>query len=485
MIERVERTPTPSLSFNQDLHLLGEWLAGMRGQRVLPFHPSLVHYLDGRPAAGALEAALNDLVRRHEVLRTAFPVVSALAAAESHDLARRVQQGDVLGPSLFRQRIRDTARIELSWRTVACDSRDPRALAVEVGRVTQQLFAYDAPPLMRAAVLESAQGPLVLVVALHHLVADLWSLGVLRQDLERLYTRALRPELPEPPEPKLHYADFAAWQRRQARDGAFERMIAYWTEQWQEYLPERLTISDLPFARPAPGTPTFETGVEILALEPALGAAVSDLAGRLRVTPYMLWLATAALLFRAYTGKSRVALFGNLANRMQPETQNLVGWVSNSYLFGAQVDPDESLQRLLERVRGIVLRALSYQGLPLGVLWARLLSARQQAQLTVDDWIELDFASAAGTKGRSRIEGLTTGPAPSAVPPSRTTLQIGLAEKPDELTLHCVYSAQRFAADDVRRMLRDAGLILERMVTAPEERVSELVERLGRFGTTR
>ena len=114
-------------------------------------------------------------------------------------------------------------------------------------------FRYDSPPLMRATLFHINKSEFLLLVCIHHLIADRWSMGILQSELSHYYqlfagSNSSRP-LPDPP---IQYADFAIWQRRQAASGKFDKLITYWTKQWDEFLPERLSVADLPFSRPAP-----------------------------------------------------------------------------------------------------------------------------------------------------------------------------------------------------------------------------------------
>jgi amino acid adenylation domain-containing protein len=297
--------------------------------------------LGGELAVPALAASLGEIVRRHEALRTRFD-----AAPDG----RPVQ-------------------LVSTWRPLALPLLDLAAVPAQrrgalASRLLEQLaarpFDLAAGPALRAALLRLAPREHVLLLAMHHIVADGWSLGVLLGELAELYPAALAGRPSPLPEPPIQYVDFALWQREWLSG---ERLAAALAG-WRQALAGAAAALALPADRPWPAVRDGHGAQWPLALEPALATAVNDLARRAEVTPFMLLLAAWGALLGRACGQEDFLVGTAVANRTRLEIEPLIGFFVNTLPLRVELGGEPDLAALLARVRRTTLAAYERQDLP-------------------------------------------------------------------------------------------------------------------------
>ncbi|MGK5730539.1 amino acid adenylation domain-containing protein [Streptomyces sp. URMC 124] len=297
--------------------------------------------IDGALDTGALRAAFADVVARHEALRTAFPATDG-----------RPRQ-KVLTP--------EEAGVPFEVREVA-----PERLEEAVAEAGARTFDLAAAPPVHATLLTSGASTHVLCVALHHIVGDEWSEGVLLRDLDTAYAARRRGTAPEWPPLPVQFADHTLWHQELLADPAgARRLTAYWTERLAG-LPDEPA---LPTDRPRPAEPSGRGGAVRLRLPDALHRALRDYAHRTGVTPFMVTQAAGALLLGALAGSTDVALGTPVAGRADEAVENVVGFFVNTLVVRHDLSAPEgaaalTFDQLVERARESVLGALAHQDLP-------------------------------------------------------------------------------------------------------------------------
>jgi amino acid adenylation domain-containing protein len=294
-----------------------------------------------------LERALAELVRRHEALRTVFP----LAGGEP------VQR--ILAPGPVRCPVADAGALPPALRQAEAER-----VAAEAAR---EPFDLAAGPLFRARLVRLGAAEWVFVFVVHHVAADGSSLQLLFRELPRLYADAAagRPfSLPEPP---VQYADFAVWQREWLRGEVLEAQLAYWTRALDE-----LPTLELPTDRPRPAVQRFRGAQLPLSLPPATVAAVHALAREADATPFMVLLTAFYLLLHHHTGQCDLPVGIPVANRGRPELEEVVGFFANSLVMRGDLLANPTFRAALARVRATALDAYGHQDLPFSRLVAEL-----------------------------------------------------------------------------------------------------------------
>ncbi|MCY1022330.1 non-ribosomal peptide synthetase [Pyxidicoccus sp. MSG2] len=333
--------PTPRdgelpLSFSQQrLWFIAQLDAGGFSYNV-PF----VFRLEGRLDVVALEQGLRELTRRHEVLRTTFVQVEG----------RPVQR--IAPEPVLRLAVEDVAALP--------DDARQATLARRAREEAQRPFDLAVGPLVRATLLRAAEGEHVLLLVMHHIVCDGWSLGVLLRELKALYTAALAGEAPSLAPLPVQYADFARWQRDWLRGEVLDAQLSWWKGQ----LAGAPSLLELPTDRPRPPVQGFKGALMQVPLPEALSDSIRELCRSEDVTPFMLLLASFHALLARYSGQPDIVVGTPIAGRTQRELEDLVGFFVNTLALRLDASGDPSFREWLRRVRETSLGAFAHQDVP-------------------------------------------------------------------------------------------------------------------------
>jgi hypothetical protein len=308
--------------------------------------------LTGRLDRAALARALDEVVRRHESLRATF----------------LVQDGEPV------QAI--APRLRLPLPLIDLRSLDPSARRAETRRLAEgearRPFDLEEGPLLRTTLVWLGEDDHAVLFAMHHLVSDAWSLGVLVREVAALYG-AFSQGRPSPlPELPIQYPDFVEWQREHLSGEALERQIAYWREQLAS-----APTAELPADRRRPAVQTFRGAFLNTALPPALSERFRALCQRHGATLFMALLALFEALLARYTGQDDVVVGTTIANRRQTELEGLIGLFVNTLALRGDLSGDPPFAELLARVRRSTLGAYAHQDLPFERVVQEVAQARE------------------------------------------------------------------------------------------------------------
>ena len=324
------------LSFTQEALWFLDQLE--RGRPTYTIYPTV--RIRGPLDAAILERAISEIARRHEALRTRFPEVAG----------RPLQVIDRPAPRSIP--LVDLSQLPAVERQVECS----RLIAEE----TRRPIDLERGPLIRITLLRLSAEEHVLVAAAHHIIFDGWSLGIMARELTALY-QAYRAEQPSPlPELPIQYADFAVWQRKFLQGDELEQLRAYWSGQLRG-----LPALELPTDYPRPAVRTTPGETLPCNLSPELSRTLAEFCRREGATPFMALLAAFQVLLARYTGQEDFAVGSPVANRMQPETEPLIGYFINMLVLRADLSGGPSFRELLRRVRQTAIDAYEHQELPL------------------------------------------------------------------------------------------------------------------------
>ncbi|HET7463267.1 MAG TPA: amino acid adenylation domain-containing protein, partial [Longimicrobium sp.] len=308
--------------------------------------------LSGELHPAALERALGEVVRRHAVLRTAFPEVRNAPVQRVSPFAG------------FTLAVHDLAALDAETR----EAEVRRRAADDAARP----FDLAAGPLFRATLLRLDDREHVLLLAVHHAVADGWSLELLFGELAALYPACRDGRRPPLPEPAVQYADFAAWQRRHLHGPALERALAYWTARLAGAPP----VLELPTDRPRPAVQSYRGAAHPVAFPAELSTRLTELARREGATLYMVVLAAFSALLSKYGAGGDVVVGSPVAGRTRREVEGVIGCFANTLVMRTRLDGDPSFRQALARVRRHTLEAWDHQELPFERLVEALHPAR-------------------------------------------------------------------------------------------------------------
>ena len=302
---------------------------------------SMVRRLGGRLDVQALERSLNEIVRRHESLRTTFPAVDG-------------QPVQAVLSSLA------VALPVVDLREVPSDEREGQARQMATEELLRP-FDLAKGPLLRPMLLSLDAEDHVLVVALHHIVSDGWSMGVLSRELSTLY-EAYSAGRPSPlPELPIQYADFAVWQRQWLQGAVLDKQLVYWREQ----LDGSPALLSLPTDRPRPLIQTYRGARQSLTIPQALSESLKALSIEEGATLFMTLLAALQVLLYRYTGQEDIVVGTPIANRNREEIEGLIGFFVNTLVMRSDLSGNPTFRELLGQVREVCLGAYEHQDLSL------------------------------------------------------------------------------------------------------------------------
>ena len=409
--------------------------------------PSAIR-LHGTLDVTALERALTEIVRRHEILRTSFP---------SADDGEPVQV--IAPPAPF-----PLPRVDLSGLPAEAGEAEARRLVSEEAR---RPFRLATGPLARAVLLRLEATGHVFALTLHHIVCDGWSMEVIVREVTALY-EAFAGGRPSPlPELPVQYADFALWQRGWLRGEVLAAGLAYWRRQLAG-LPGPL---ELPGARPGPGTPSYCGASLRSPLTAELRRALEELSRRERVTLFMTLLAAFATLLYRLTGRTDVVVGTDIANRSRSEIEGLIGFCMNLLTLRMNLSGPPRFRDLLGRVREVALGAYAHQDLPIDKLVEDLRPERTLGDSPLFNVLFV-FQNAGGEP--PRFAGLSVAPFSVDHQTSKFDLALFVLEREGTLHLSWTYRVELFEASVISNLAGQLLALLHAIVRDPDARVDVL-----------
>ncbi|MFO7587518.1 MAG: amino acid adenylation domain-containing protein, partial [Gemmatimonadota bacterium] len=402
--------------------------------------------LEGRLDAESLERAINEVVRRHEALRTTFAAVDG----------RPVQ---VVVPDLCLP----LRRVDLAGRDDA--DREAARLTEEEAR---RPFDLANGPLLRATLVRLDAGRHLLLVTMHHIVSDGWSIGVFVNETAVLY-EAFRLGRPSPlPELPIQYPDFAEWQQNWLRGEVLERQVAYWRDVLAEPPPP---VLELPTDRPRPAVQTYGGASTSRRIRRPLTDAINELSRREGVTPFMTLLAALQVLLSRYTGQLDFCVGTPVANRTRHEVEGLIGVFINTLVLRADLSGELSFRDLLRRVRDVALGAYDHQDVPFEMLVDALQPERDMSHSTL---FQVMFILQNAPGRAVDLPGLRLAPVETDTGSSTYDLTLSMAEEVEGYDASVEYNTDLFDRPTVDRFLEHFDTLLAAAVGAPDVRITEL-----------
>ncbi|MCU0490002.1 MAG: amino acid adenylation domain-containing protein [Chloroflexaceae bacterium] len=423
------------LTFAQErLWFLDQWDPGNPASNI-PFAVRLT----GRLSVVALERSLNEIVRRHEALRTTFPAEDGQP------------QHQVIAPVLT------IPLTQVDLRHVPADEQE-----AEVRRLmllnAQHRFNLALGPLLRADLLCLAEQSHVFLLNIHHIVFDAWSVGLFLGELTILYN-AFSQNLPSPLPPlAVQYPDFAIWQRNWLQGEVLEQQLAYWKEQLSGSLP----VLELPGDRPRPPMLTYEGAVCYHQFPPELSVKLAALSQNEGVTPFMTLFAAFQVLLYRYTNADDIITGSMIANRDFVDIENLLGFFANTLLLRTSMAGNPSFRAFLQRVREGALEAFAHQNVPFEQLIEALKPPRDTSHTPLFQtmFILQNAPVPSVSQNDLRVEFLRVDNGTS-----KYDFTLSLTEMPDGMRAAAEYRTDLFNAETIARLLRHYQVLLERIVT--------------------
>ena len=401
--------------------------------------------LEGRLDLEALERVINEIVRRHESLRTRIEVNDGEPAQVIDEWVPR------------RLEIEDLTSLPLADR----EEEARRIAKMEAGTG----FDLRKGPLLRVKVLKLEKERHVMLYTMHHIVSDGWSTGVLIREFSALY-EAFSQGAPSPlPELELQYADFAVWQRAQLQGEELERQIEYWRRQL-----EGVPVLDLPTDYPRPAVQSFLGAVEGAMLSTELVRRLRELGRQEKTTLYMVLLAAFQALLGRYSGQEKIVVGSPMANRNRAEVEGLIGFFVNTLALCVDLSGFPSFRALVGRVRSVALDAYMHQDAPFEKLVEAL---RPERDLSRQPICQVLFNMNNNPSGSAvKLPGVSLDYYVKSEVWSKYDLTLYLTEGDDAVRIAAVYSTDLFDRARIVEMLEQYTFLLEQIVSAPDKSIN-------------
>jgi amino acid adenylation domain-containing protein len=419
--------------------------------RLLPgtgvYNEGRADRLTGELDVAALGRALDEIVRRHDVLRTSFALVDG-------ELCQIVAAARPAGID-----VEDLSALSQPEREAEARRRAQAELV--------RPFDLARGPLFRARLLRLAPGEHWLLLTLHHIAADRWSAAVLSRELSVLHAAHARGECSPLPELPVQVADYAAWQRGLIAGERLERLLGWWTGALAG-LPALALRTD----RARPAVASFRGGRVEREIGAALARGLADLGRRENATPFMVLLAGFYVLLHRWSGQDDIAVGVPLSRRTRPELEGLIGYLVNMTVLRGDLRGEPAFTTLLERVRRFTLDAFAHGDLPIEKLVESLASGRDLSRNSLYQvTFRLGNTPAADLElpgvGVTRIEGIVRDTA-------KFDLALAVYERGGGLRVLAEFATDLFDEATIARMLDQYCTLLAAGVTTPDERVDRL-----------
>lgn len=431
------------LSFAQQ----GLWFINQLSPDTPTYNIPIVISLQGCINLAALQDSLNEIIRRHEVLRTNFTVIDG----------QPVQ--------VINQAVPLTLMVE-DLHVIPESDRDNTAQRL-ASEFAQQPFDLSAQSLLRAKVLQINEKSYHLIVTLHHIIADGWSIGVFIKELAALYEAFSAGKPPSLFELPIQYRDFLNWQQKWFNSERIHLSLTYWKQKLQGEIP----VLSLPTDRPRPPVQTFKGAQTKLVLSQTLKKELKNLSREQGVTLFMTLLAAFKILLYRYTGQIDILVGSPIANRNRAEVKSLIGFFVNVLVLRTEISGDLSFQDFLARVKSTALEAYVHQDLPFEKLVEELQPSRD---LSYNPLFQVMFVLQNAPKPNFSLSDVSVSYKEGYNGTSKFDLTLFMDDTEQGLVATCEYNTDLFNTDTMTRMLGHFQTLLESIVGDPEQCISEL-----------
>ena len=403
--------------------------------------------LHGYLNVSALEQSLNEIVRRHESLRTTFSVidgepVQVIAAADTLSLA-----------------VTDLSQLPLTERDAATQ-REAMAEA-------QRPFNLSVGPLFRARLVKLGAEEHVLLLTLHHIISDGWSMGVLFKELSALYGAYARGEESPLAELTVQYADYAVWQRESLSEEVLEEQVKYWREQ----LRGAPAVLELPTDRARSAVQRYRGQRHRVELGEELTRELKELGRREGVTLFMTLLAAFKVLLWRYTGQEDMVVGTPTAGRNRSEIEALIGFFLNTLALRTELSGQRTFREILQRVKQVCLEAYAHQDLPFDRLVDELGLARNLRQSPL---VQVTFNLGNLEEERLALPELKIERLRNFEPGAKFDLTLNASENDKGLVLNFIFNPDLFELPTIERLSEHFGELLTGIVADPTQAASKL-----------
>ncbi len=393
----------------------------------------------------ALGHSLNEIVRRHEILRTTFSM----------------REGDIV------QVVAPVLTISLPVTDLEAEPERERRAREAASLEGERAFDLATGPLLRARLMRLGEQEHVLVLALHHIIFDGWSRGILVREFAAAYEAFAGGRQLLLPRPPLQFADYAVWQQKHLQGKRVQRALEFWRREL-EGMPAGL---NLPVDRPRPAAPSFRGASHAIAVPATVAEQLGALGRSEGATMFMVVLAALEVVLARYSGQNDLTIGTLVANRNRTEVEGLIGLFANTLVLRARLSDELSFRDLLKRVREGAVAAFAHQDLPFDRLVQDL---RPQRAANQNPLFQTLFSLQSAPREEFQLPGLELSTLEDDAATAKFDLAVFVTDTPHGLRGRFEYSTDLFDATTIGRMAESFQVVLQAIVADPSAPISRL-----------
>ncbi len=438
ILPRPHSTPAP-LSFAQEqLWFISQLAAGNTTYNI----PCAME-ITGSLNVPVLERTIQEIARRHEILRTNFQQIDG-------------QNVQIINPES-----------SITLTVVNLESEQLTTVEKLINLEAEKSFDLNQDLLFQATLWRLSETTHVLLLNMHHIISDGWSMGILLQELSTLYQTYLSPDKSPLPELAIQYADFAVWQRQYLNHEVRQKQLNYWKQQLADAPP----LLELPADRVRPPVQSFQGGVWEFEINSDVSQKVRELSQKSGATLFMTILAAFVTLLYRYSNQDDILVGSPMANRNRPEIEPLIGYFVNTVVLRNQLTGNPSFSEVINRVRTVAMDAHVHQDVP----FEQVVEALQpQRNLSYSPLFQVLFDLQHSLTDKLQLPGLTLTPFHLGHTTSKFDLSLVIEETGDKLIGWWEYSSDLFNLETIIRLGNNFQTLLAGIVANPETPISQL-----------
>ncbi|WP_016951654.1 SDR family NAD(P)-dependent oxidoreductase [Anabaena sp. PCC 7108] len=422
------------------------FLAQLEGASVAYNMPAVLR-IKGNLEVACLQKSIDTIIQRHEVLRTTFKTVNGLPI-----------QAIASKPEMI------IPLVDLQELSADIQAQETKRLTIEA---TQTPFDLENGPLLRASLLRLHPQEYLLILTMHHIIFDGWSIGILVRELSTLYPAFLNKEAISLPDLPIQYADFAHWQRQWLQGDVLETQLAYWQKQLTGVSP-----LDLPTDYPRPPVQTYRGAKYSFDLPQSLALSLKQFSQAQGATLFMTLLTAFASLLGRYSSQDDIVIGSPIANRNRPELEGLIGFFANTLAWRINLAGDPTFIELLGHVREMTMQAYAHQDLPFEMLVEKL---KLERNLSYNPLFQVMFALQNAPSDDLNLPGVTMEREEIDSGTSHFDLSLHVWESADGLSGFLTYNTDLFELGTVTDLVSRFQQQLEGILSCPTQPLSKLL----------
>ncbi|MDJ0728707.1 MAG: amino acid adenylation domain-containing protein [Crocosphaera sp.] len=424
------------------------WFLGQMEGSNATYNMPISLQLEGELNIDALHKSLSYILNRHESLRMYFPTIEG----QPQIRIKKIEDFEILTQQDLRNLDQDTQSITVQKL---------------IDDYVQESFNLNTGPLFKTKLLQLKDEQFILLINMHHITSDGWSMGIFMRELRHAYLAFSQGQKPTLEPLSIQYSDFANWQRNWLQGEVLQTQINYWKQQLKN-APPRL---ELPTDHSRPPIQSYKGSHYSHSLNPKLTAQLNTLAQQQGVSLYMLLLTIFNLLLSRYSRQNDLCIGSPIANRSHPQTEELIGFFANTLVLRSYIKSEQTFLEFLQQTRQICLDAYQHQDIPFELIVEQLKPVRS---LSYNPIFQVMFAVENNENGELNLPKLKIEWVEATYPFSKFDLSLLAIESDGQLNCTWEYATDLFELSTIKQMAERWQVLLQEIISNPQQKIATI-----------